>query len=151
MLRSIFLLICVAALPAHAEELYKCVGADKQVTYSNLPCSKFPGLKETKTIEAEPAPPSPEPKSDAPREKLSAPEPAPKAERKRAGERAEARRVLKVERAEKRKCDKLAEQISEVMDKMDAARHSGYTAKQETEWKQKIRELNDRKNRLNCF
>jgi hypothetical protein len=151
MLLSLFLLLWAAGVPAHAEQLYKCLDSGKQVTYSNLPCSKFPGLKEAKTIEAEPGPSLSKPQAATPKETGAAPLSKEKAGQKTAGERAEARRVLKVERADKRKCDKLSEQISEVMDKMDAARHSGYTAKQETEWKRKVRELTARKNRLNCF
>ncbi|HYP67307.1 MAG TPA: DUF4124 domain-containing protein [Thiobacillaceae bacterium] len=151
MLHALFLLIFLASLPAQAEQLYKCIDAGKQVTYSNLPCSKFPGLKEAKTIEVNPAPPAAESKPVTAKETAIAHEPKAKAEKKTAGERAEAKRVLKVERAEKHKCDKLSEQISEVMDKMDAARQAGYTAKQEAEWKRKIRELTARKNRLNCF
>jgi hypothetical protein len=150
MLRNLFLLVCLASLPAQAEQLYKCLDAGKQVTYSNLPCSKFPGLKEAKVIQPEPAPPS-EPSSAKARETEAVPEPKAKTEKKTASERAEARRVLKVERAEKNKCNKLSDQISDVMDKMDAARHKGYTAKQEADWKQKIQELNAKKTRLNCF
>ncbi len=149
MVRSLFLLLCLAGLSAHAEQLYKCVDAGKHVTYSNLPCSRFPGLKETKTIEAEPPPP--EPARTKSREGAATLESESRAEKKTARERADAKHVMKVERAEKTKCDKLSEQISQVMDKMDAARHKGYTAKQEAEWKQKIEELSAKKNRLNCF
>lgn len=151
MLRSLFLLLCLAALPAQAEQLYKCVDAEKHVTYSNLPCSKFPGLKETKTIAAEPAPPTSEPARATAREAAAAPESGTRAEKKTARERAETKRVLKAERAEKTKCAKLSEQIGQVIDKMDTARHKGYTVKQEAEWKQKIEDLNAKKARLNCF
>ena len=149
MLRNLLLLFFLTALPAQAEQLYKCLDAGKHVTYSNLPCSKFPGLKEAKIIEAEPAPPASEQARALARE--AAPAPKLKAGKKTASERAETKRVLKAERAEKSKCDKLSDQIGEVMDKMDAARHRGYTATQETEWKQKIQELTAKKTRLNCF
>ncbi len=155
MLRSLFLLLCLAGLPAQAEQLYKCLDAGKQVTYSNLPCSKFPGLKEAKTIQAEPAPPASEQARASARETAAAaaaaPEPKVKAGKKTANERGETKRVLKAERAEKSKCNKLSDQIGEVTDKMDAARHKGYTAKQEADWKQRIQELTAKKNRLNCL
>jgi hypothetical protein len=148
-MRNLLLLLCLAGLPAQAEQLYKCVDAEKQVTYSNLPCSKFPGLKQAKTIEAEPAPPPAAPAKTTVGEVAAEPESG--AEKKTARERAETKRVLKAERAEKKKCDKLSEEIAQVMDKMDAARHKGYTAKQEAAWKQKISDLNAKKTRLNCF
>jgi recombination DNA repair RAD52 pathway protein len=150
MLRFSLFLLCMIALPVQAEQLYKCIGADKEVTYSNLPCSKFPGMKEAKTIEPDPGPPVQEPAKPAAKEK-AAKEPEIQKSKKTAKEKAETKRVLKAERAEKNKCDKISEQISEVMDKMDAARHQGYTPKQESEWNQKIKELTAKKNRLNCF
>jgi Domain of unknown function (DUF4124) len=150
MLRSPLLLLCLLALPVQAEQLYKCIDAQKEVTYSNLPCSKFPGMKEAKTIEADPGPPVQEPAAPITKEKVAKEPEMPKAKRT-TKEKSAAKRVLKAERAEKSKCDKISEQISGVMDKMDAARHQGYTLKQESEWNQKIKELNARKNRLNCF
>jgi hypothetical protein len=111
-------------------------------------------LKEAKTIEAEPAPPPSEQVRATAREAAAAaaaPVPKLKAGKKTASERAEAHREKKAERAEKSKCKKLSDQIGEVMDKMDAARHNGYTAKQEAESKQKIQELTAKKTRLNCF
>jgi len=155
MLRGLFLLVFLVGLPAQAEQLHKCLDAEKHVTYSNFPCSKFPGLKEAKTIEAEPAPPPSERARATAREAAAAAAAAPvpklKAGKKTASERAEAHREKKAERAEKSKCKKLSDQIGEVMDKMDAARHNGYTAKQEAESKQKIEELTAKKTRLNCF
>jgi hypothetical protein len=153
MLRGLFLLVFLVGLPAQAEQLYKCLDANRQATYSNLPCSKFPGLKEAKTIEAEPGPPPSEQARATAREAAAAAAPVPKlkAGKKTASERAETHRAQKVERAEKSKCNKLSDQIGEAMDKMDAARHKGYTAKQEAESKQKIQELTAKKNRLNCF
>jgi hypothetical protein len=153
MLRGLFLLVFLVGLPAQAEQLHKCLDAEKHVTYSNFPCSKFPGLKEAKTIEAEPAPPPSEQARATAREDAAAAASVPKLKtgKKTASERAEAHRAQKAERAEKSKCSKLSDQIGEVMDKMDAARHKGYTAKQETEWKQKIQELTAKKTRLNCF
>jgi len=150
MLRSSLLLLCLIALPAQAEQLYKCINAEMEVTYSNLPCSRFPGMREAKTIEADPGPPVSETARPGAKEK-AAEDPAMEKSRKTAGEKTEAKRVLKAERSEKNQCDKLSEQISEVMDKMDAARHRGYTPKQESEWNQKIKELTAKKNRLNCF
>jgi hypothetical protein len=150
MLRSPLLLLCFLALPVQAEQLYKCVDAQKEVTYSNLPCSKFPGMKEAKTIQADPGPPVQEAAVPATREKATKESEAPKA-RKTAKDKSATRRVLKAERAERSNCDKVSEQISGLMDKMDAARHQGYTLKQESEWNRKIKELNAKKNRLNCF
>lgn len=147
MLRTILFLLGIIALPVQAEEMYKCINAAKEVTYTNQPCGKLPGMKEAKTIEADPGPPVPPP----PKPPKTAAKPETKQPRKTAQERAEAKRVLKAERAEKNKCDKISDQISQVMDKMDAARHRGYTAKQEAEWNDKIRELNAKKSRLNCF
>ncbi|MGA7179784.1 MAG: DUF4124 domain-containing protein [Thiobacillaceae bacterium] len=149
-MRTSILLLCLLALPVQAESLYKCVNAAKQVTYSNLPCSKFPGMSEAKTIEPDPGPPVSETPSPAAREKARD-ETGKRRTKKTAKEKAETKRVLKAERAEKNKCDKISDQISEVMDKMDAARHKGYTAEQESEWNQKINELTAKKNRLNCF
>jgi hypothetical protein len=149
-MRSILFLVGLIVLPAHAGALFKCVNAAGEATYSNLPCGKFPGMKEVKTIEADPGPPV----SDLPisvSKKKTPDEDGIKEPKKSARERAETRRVLKAERAEKNKCDKISDQISDVMDKMDVARRKGYTIKQENEWNDKIRELNARKNRMNCF
>lgn len=153
-MRAPLLLLCLLALPVQAQSLYKCVDAStREITYSNLPCSKFPGMKEAKTIQADPGPPVQETPKPAARKKASEkPESGEKEKEKTtAQDKAEAKRVLKAERAEKSKCDKISEQISETMDKMDAGRRKGYTAKQESEWNDKIKALNAKKNRMNCF
>jgi hypothetical protein len=148
--RILLSLLCLSiVLPTHAESLYKCISASKEITYTNQPCSKLPGLKEVKTIEVDTGPPvedNPKPENS----ERASPATTRKDEKTR-HERVKTKRILKLERADRSKCDKLSDQISDVMDKMDAARHSGYTLKQEAAWNDKIRQLNAKKRRLNCF
>jgi uncharacterized protein DUF4124 len=146
--RSTLLLISIFALPAQAEVLYKCVDAAMDVTYSNIPCRKFPGLKETKAIDPDVGPEVSETGGPSPGKgegtEAQVPGQPPRAV-------AEGKRVLKAERTQKSPCDALSDQISGLMDKMDSARDKDYSAQPENDWASKIKELNVKKNRLNCF
>jgi uncharacterized protein DUF4124 len=141
-------IITLPALPAQAEVLYKCVNAAMDVTYSNIPCRKFPGLKEAKAIDSDPGPASSETTGTAPGKGEDVGGRLPK---QTARATAEGKRVLKAERSGRSPCDALSDQISELMDKMDSARENPYSAQQENEWNDKIKQLNVKKHRLNCF
>ncbi|MGO9446428.1 MAG: DUF4124 domain-containing protein [Thiobacillaceae bacterium] len=147
-MRSTLLLISIFALPAQAEELYKCVDAAMDVTYSNIPCRKFPGLKEAKAIDPDVGPEVSETGGPSPGKGDSTQAHVPGLPPRAA---AGGKRVLKAERTQKSPCDALSDQISGLMDKMDSARDKAYSAQQESEWDKKIKELNVKKNSLNCF
>ena len=48
-------------------------------------------------------------------------------------------------------CDHINMQIGRVMDEMDVARSTGYTAKQEADWNQTLSRMQAEKSRLGCF
>lgn len=128
---------------AFADSLNKCIDAHGKVTYSNLPCRN---ARETRKIEIDPAPqPGPAPRAN-PAEK-----PAP-AGRKEAAPRTGTRNASRasVTRATG-KCESLSDKLGRTLDKMDAARRSGYTLKQWDEWNREVQEIERQKRQAGCF
>jgi hypothetical protein len=129
----------------HAASLNKCTDIYGKVTYSNLACA---GTAKARTVEIDPAPPVPK----AAATKLKAEKAA-----------VENDGVVKLETfssshkksASKRKadksCDTLTDKLGLVLDKMDAARRSGYTQKQMDSWNLDIKELERKKQQAGCF
>lgn len=146
--------ICLCVPLAAQAGLYKCLDKAGRVTYTNAICDKV-GLKEAKLI-----PPPPPPAIDPPA--LQSPPPARQAMHKPAdviaakqaepGEMPTAKLALnKTITASSGNCAKINEQIGQVMDEMDEARQTGHTARQETDWDQRLSRMQAEKSRLGCF
>ena len=142
-LGSLFLGLATGTL--HAASLNKCTDIYGKVTYSNLACA---GAAKARTVEIDPAPPVP--KAAAPKLK---PEKSP----------VENDGVVKLEtftsshkksatkKNASNNCDMLTDKLGLVLDKMDAARRSGYTQKQMDGWNLEIKELERKKQQAGCF
>lgn len=131
-------------------DLFKCTDRAGKVTYTNLPCAKM-GLVETKVI---PLPPLPAqhaksaPVATAEKTSITAGAAENPGGTKKKDKPA---RAIHPQESNNKKCAKLRDQMGRIMDQMDAARRHGYTAKQETDWDNKLRQLQAEKNRLSCF
>ncbi len=146
----LLVLLCMLAPLAAQADLFKCTDQAGKVTYTNLPCAKM-GLTETKVIP--PPPPLPVQRgkpASAAAEKASI---ADSAAENRPGTRKKEKpaRAAHPQESNNKKCAKLRDRMGRIMDQMDAARRHGYTAKQETDWDNKLRQLQAEKNRLDCF
>ena len=151
-MRCLIVLIGMAALVASVEAatLNKCIDAQGKVTYSNLPCHN---AREVRTVDIEPAP-----RPDAQRSAQPAKPPIAKPA---AGSNAPATLQLETRRAtgkpaahasaSARKCDAITDKLGRVFDKMDQARHQGYTQKQMDKWDQEIKDLERKKQQFGCF
>lgn len=135
--------------------LYKCLDQAGHITYTNTACDKA-GLKEAKLIPPPPPPavdarvvnaPSPAVKPPANKVVNATPPEAAPAEAKPAARIA----LTKTTNAGAGNCEKMNQQIGQVMDEMDEARRAGYTAKQEAEWGQKLSRMQAERARMNCF
>lgn len=143
------------ALASHAgaATLNKCIDAKGQVTYSNLPCHN---AREVRAVEIDPAP-RPEPQREHP---ASKPAEAKSAKADTAASHDEPA-TLKLEtrsvpvkpvtHASARRCDALTDKLGRISDKMDQARHKGYTQKQMDAWNQEVHELERKKQQAGCF
>ena len=134
---------------ADAATFNKCIDAQGQVTYSNLPCRN---AKEARTLEIDPAPqPDPErmravqtgtkPKKPAPSPKEAAPA---RLDTRSAGRKS-------ASHASAATCDALTDKLGRVVDKIDLAHRKGYTQKQMDTWNQEVRDLERKKQQSGCF
>jgi hypothetical protein len=163
-MRRLIVLAAVAILAPTgslgAATLNKCIDAQGQVTYSNLPCHN---AKEVHKLEIDPAPQS-EPVAVQPSrvQPIQAqPAPVPKAAgrgNETAATQPEIQRAPKVNnagksaaRASARECDALSEQLGGVLDKMDKAHRKGYSQAQMDKWNQEVKNLENRKQQSGCF
>jgi hypothetical protein len=151
-MRSRFLTGCVALVlagSAPAATLNKCIDANGQVTYSNLPCRN---ARETRAVEIDPAP-IPDPvKTRAPKQPTVQATPTSPSPAEPATTRVETRSTGKpVKPASARQCDSLSDKLGAVFDKMDQARRKGYTQEQMNKWNQEIETLETKKQQSGCF
>lgn len=131
---------------AAAATLNKCVDAQGQITYSNLPCNN---ARETRKIEIDLVQP-PDPVRKPPVKPVTA-SPATKPE-PRATVRLETQTPKgNAPRTSARQCDTLSDKLGKVLDKMDAARRQGYTQKQMNDWNDEVEELERKKQQSGCF
>lgn len=131
------------ASTASAATLNKCIDAEGNVTYSNLPCRN---AQKARTLKIDPAP-LPEPARAA-----SSPPPASSSEP--ATIQLETRRTggrPAVSRASSHRCDTLTEKLGNTVDKMDQARRKGYTQPQMNKWNQEVKDLERQKQQSGCF
>ena len=145
----LLILLCLFVPLAAQADLFKCVDSAGKVTYTNLPCSRM-GLTETKVIP--PPPPVIRPAKSAGTAEKSALAGATTESAVKPKKRKEKPvQLVHPQESNNKKCVKLKDQMGRIMDQMDAARRHGYTAKQETAWDSRLRQLQTEKNRLGCF
>lgn len=145
---------CLAVLlsgATAAASLNKCIDAQGNVTYSNLPCTN---ARETRKVEIDPVPP-PEPARAVPKPKTAKP-PSDASERSedpatRLRLDAQSGNARTAARPSARHCDTLADRLGRVFDRMDAARRKGYTQKQMDDWNQEVKDLERQKQQAGCF
>jgi len=155
-MRRLILLAGIAALAlatsAGAANLNKCIDAQGNVTYSNLPCRN---AQQTRTVEIDPAPPQTEPAPSAPSSAQPAkPTPQPAASAPpTATIQLETRRTAgkPVTHSSARQCNTLSDKLGRVFDKMDQARRKGYTHAQMDAWNQEVKDLERKKQQSGCF
>ncbi len=152
-MRRLIVLTALAGLAltssAGAATLNKCIDAQGNVTYSNLPCRN---AKEAQKLEIDPAPlPDPAP---TPIRNQS----APPARTQDALPASEAKRPAKAKSPSKaavkssaRECDSLSEKLGSVLDMMDKAHRKGYTQEQMDKWNQEVKNLESKKQQSGCF
>ena len=140
---------CLIVLPTHADAgtLNKCIEANGQVTYSNLPCKN---AHETRKLEIDP-PPLPDPAPKTLRVKPDRKE--PKREEDTSLSPSEPRRATHQPATPLPvgKCNTLADKLGRVIDKMDAARRQGYTQVQMDDWNQQVKDIERQKQQTGCF
>lgn len=139
------------ATSVQAATLNKCIDANGQVTYSNLPCRN---AREARAVEIDPAPmPDPvKPRAvKAPPIQAAPPLPVP-ASAEPATTRVETHTTGKSAKpATAHQCDSLSDKLGAVFDKMDQARRKGYTQEQMNKWNQEIEALETKKQQSGCF
>jgi hypothetical protein len=142
----------VLATSVQAATLNKCIDANGQVTYSNLPCRN---ARETRAVEIDPAPTpdpvkqhviKPSPVRVAP--PAAAPTPTEPAAIKLDTQSTTGKPIKP---ASARQCDALTDKLGTVFDKMDEARRKGYTQAQMNKWNQEIKALETKKQQSGCF
>jgi hypothetical protein len=160
-MRRLTIWVGVAALAlttsVEAATLNKCIDAQGQVTYSNLPCRN---AREVRTLEIDAAPP-PEPVADQPARVQPAQALPPKAAPKPAVTTKPPAAVIQLDtqrtsgkpgaHASARQCDTLSDKLGRVFDKMDQARRKGYTQAQMDKWDQEVKDLERQKQQSGCF
>jgi len=140
----------LAALPIQAASLNKCIDAQGQVTYSNLPCRN---AREVRAVEVDPLPtPDPvKPRAAKPPPAQAAPAPTPLPDESATIKLNTHTTSKSTPRASARQCDSLTDKLGKVFDKMDQARHKGYTQEQMDKWNQEIKDLEGKKQQSGCF
>ena len=141
--------LCMLFPLAAQAGLFKCTDQAGKVTYTNLPCAKM-GLTETKVIPPPPLPAQHGKSAPVAAEKASITDSAAE-NHVRTQKKGKPVRAAQPQESNNKKCAKLRDRMGRIMDQMDAARRHGYTAKQETDWDNKLRQLQAEKNRLDCF
>ena len=140
------------ATSVQAATLNKCIDANGQVTYSNLPCHN---AREARAVEIDPAP-TPDPvkqhviKPPPVRVAPTAATPTP-TESATIQLNTQSTTGKPAKRASARQCDSLSDKLGTVFDKMDQARHNGYTQQQMNKWNQEIKALETKKQQFGCF
>lgn len=156
-MRRLIVLIGMATLATGVEAatLNKCIDAQGQVTYSNLPCRN---AQEVRMVDIDPAPQA-DPVRSAPVQAQPV-QPAKPAEPKLenapkvpAQIRLETRSTTDrlPARISAKYCEFLTHKLGQVFDKMDEARRKGYTQEQMNAWDQEVKELERKKQQSGCF
>ena len=130
--------------------LNKCIDARGFVTYTNKPCVN---AREVRTLEIDPPPVVEVPQSGAGVAAYPppvAPPALPDRERAR-GETRKAGRPPAPTGTSAGLCETLADQLGQVLDKMDQARRKGYTQEQMDKWNAESRALERKKQQSACF
>lgn len=171
--RIVAIAASLAAPAIEAAALNKCIDAQGQVTYSNLPCRN---AREIRKVEIDP-PPKPDPvpvkvakpqpaalpqsiakpqvetqpqaatlPADVPRA-VSTP-PAPSQDMPTAAPQKPGKSSI---RLTARQCDGLTDKLGKILDQMDQARRSGYTQQQMDAWEQEIKDIESKKQQSGCF
>lgn len=141
-------LIALSTPVALAGSLNKCIDANGQVTYSNLPCKQ---AQETRKLAIDP-PPVPDPVRPTPRPASASPAPVAKSAETSVSTTLETRRSKQVSsQPSASKCNTLSDKLGRIVDKMDTARRQGYTQPQMDEWNQAVRDLERQKQQAGCF
>lgn len=173
--RIVAIAASLAAPAIEAAALNKCIDAQGQVTYSNLPCRN---AREIRKVEIDP-PPKPDP-APVPA-KVAKPQPAviPQsvAQPQTAAQPQAAVPPADVPpvayplpassqgmpttapqkpgkssiRLTARQCDSLTDKLGKILDQMDQARRSGYTQQQMDAWEQEIKDIESKKQQSGCF
>ena len=135
----------VLATSAGAESLNKCIDAQGQVTYSNLPCRN---AREVRAVEIDPIP-LPDPIRPPVRAKpVNTLPPAPVTTPQVSTHPATGKPA---KATSARQCDSLTDKLGTVFDKMDQARRTGYTQDQMNKWNQEVKALETKKQQSGCF
>lgn len=153
-LLALALFALTATLPAIASAqatLNKCIDAESQVTYSNLPCRN---AREARKVAIDPTPlPDPAPPTPVrvePAKPAASQTPSPS---KPASLHLDTRRTTGKPSAHTpaRQCDALTDKLGRVFDKMDQARRKGYTQEQMNTWNLEVKDLERQKQQSGCF
>jgi hypothetical protein len=148
MLRLLVITSLLVSFPASASSLNKCIDAQGNTTYSNLPCKNS---RESHKVSIDPAPVHVSVPSTAAKASAPAHTPAP-ATTDTSKVKVETRPSSgKILQASASKCEKLDEKMGSMFDTMDKARRSGYTQDQMNAWNAEIRNLEQQKQRSGCF
>lgn len=143
----------VLATSVQAATLNKCIDANGQVTYSNLPCRN---AREARAVEIDPAP-RPDPvkphviKSPPVQAAPASPSAATPVESATIQINTQSSTGKPAKHASARQCDSLSDKLGTVFDKMDQARRKGYTQEQMNKWNQEIKALETKKQQSGCF
>lgn len=172
-MRIVAIAASLAAPAIEAAALNKCIDAQGQVTYSNLPCRN---AREVRKVEIDP-PPKPDPapakvakpqpvvipqsvaKSQTPTQPQAAVLPAdvppvaypPPASSQNLPTSAPLKPGKSSIRLTARQCDSLTDKLGNILDQMDQARRSGYTQQQMDAWEQEIKDIESKKQQSGCF
>ena len=175
------LIVCIVAMVAslavpaiEAAALNKCIDAQGQVTYSNLPCRN---AREVRKVEIDPPPkpdPVPVPAKVAKPQPAVTPQPVVKPQTPTQAPAATlpvavppvastpaSSQNLPTPAPQKpgkssirltaRQCDSLTDKLGKILDQMDQARRSGYTQQQMDAWEQEIQDIESKKQQSGCF
>ena len=173
--RIVAIAAILAAPAIEAAALNKCIDAQGQVTYSNLPCRN---AREIRKVEIDPPPkpdPAPVPAKAAKPQTAVIPQsvvkpqpatkpqtatlpadvppavstpPAPSQDMPTTAPQKPGRSSI---RLTARQCDSLTDKLGKILDQMDQARRSGYTQQQMDAWEQEIKDIESKKQQSGCF
>jgi len=173
--RIVAIAASLAAPAIEAAALNKCIDAQGQVTYSNLPCRN---AREIRKVEIDPPPkpdPAPvpakvaKPQTAAIPQSVAQPQTATKPQAAAlpvdvppvAGTPPASSQDMPTTVPQKpgkssirltaRQCDSLTDKLGKILDQMDQARRSGYTQQQMDAWEQEIKDIESKKQQSGCF
>ncbi len=157
-MRLFFILLFCLPVATQAT-IFKCLDKAGQVTYTNAGCDKS-GMSEAKILSAPPPPAIDAPKPGKTESRIITP--APKAadvantptqavSQRHATAQLSKAQVQKTPPPASANCAILNNQLGQVMDEMDAARHENVLSGQVAEWDSRLAQLQSEKSKLGCF